>query len=120
MIQEKEQKKADPVPPPPPAKPAAELDQPKGEDAKKAAAELGFPIIIRAAYTLGGQGSGFAYNMDQLETMATTAFSFSPQILVEESLKGWKEVEYEIVRDSKVGGWVSIDFCNRLMDRQAK
>jgi carbamoyl-phosphate synthase large subunit len=69
------------------------------EDAKKAAEELGFPIIIRAAYTLGGQGSGFCYNSDELDKLAKKAFSYSPQILVEESLKGWKEVEYEVVRD---------------------
>ncbi len=68
-------------------------------DAKKAAAELGFPIIIRAAYTLGGQGSGFCSNDDELVNLATKAFSYSPQILVEESLKGWKEIEYEVVRD---------------------
>jgi len=68
-------------------------------DAHKAAEELGYPIIIRAAYTLGGQGSGFCYNKGDLEKMANKAFSYSPQILVEESLKGWKEVEYEVVRD---------------------
>ena len=69
------------------------------EDAHRAAEKLGFPIIIRAAYTLGGQGSGFCYNSDDLEKLARKAFSYSPQILVEESLKGWKEVEYEVVRD---------------------
>ena len=69
------------------------------EDALTAADRLGFPIIIRAAYTLGGQGSGFCSNTDELRTMAARAFSFSDQILVEESLKGWKEVEYEVVRD---------------------
>ncbi len=69
------------------------------EDAHKAADELGFPIIIRAAYTLGGQGSGFCYNKSDLDKLAKKAFSYSPQILVEESLKGWKEVEYEVVRD---------------------
>jgi carbamoyl-phosphate synthase large subunit len=69
------------------------------EDAHKASQELGFPIIIRAAYTLGGQGSGFCYNSDELDKLAKKAFSYSPQILVEESLKGWKEVEYEVVRD---------------------
>jgi carbamoyl-phosphate synthase large subunit len=70
------------------------------EGAKKAAVELGFPIIIRAAYTLGGQGSGFCYSEEELDKLAKKAFSYSPQILVEESLKGWKEVEYEVVRDS--------------------
>jgi carbamoyl-phosphate synthase large subunit len=69
------------------------------EDALSAAGQLGFPIIIRAAYTLGGQGSGFCSNTDELRTMAARAFSYSDQILVEESLKGWKEVEYEVVRD---------------------
>ena len=67
--------------------------------ALRAAEDLGFPIIIRAAYTLGGQGSGFAYNIDELEVMASKAFTYTTQILVEESLKGWKEVEYEVVRD---------------------
>ncbi len=69
------------------------------EDAHRAAEELGYPIIIRAAYTLGGQGSGFCYNKKDLEKLANKAFSYSSQILVEESLKGWKEVEYEVVRD---------------------
>jgi carbamoyl-phosphate synthase large subunit len=69
------------------------------DDAQKAAEKLGFPIIIRAAYTLGGQGSGFCNNPDELQKLATNAFSYSKQILVEESLKGWKEVEYEVVRD---------------------
>jgi carbamoyl-phosphate synthase large subunit len=68
-------------------------------DAVKAAAELGYPIIIRAAFTLGGQGSGFCTNEEDLVTLATKAFSYTGQILVEESLKGWKEVEYEVVRD---------------------
>ncbi|MCD6596206.1 MAG: carbamoyl-phosphate synthase (glutamine-hydrolyzing) large subunit, partial [Bacteroidales bacterium] len=67
--------------------------------ALNAAEEIGFPIIIRAAYTLGGQGSGFASNMNELEVMASKAFTYTTQILVEESLKGWKEVEYEVVRD---------------------
>ena len=60
---------------------------------------LGFPVIIRAAYTLGGLGSGFCSNKEELERLAASAFSYSPQVLVEESLKGWKEVEYEEVRD---------------------
>jgi len=64
-----------------------------------AAKKVGFPVIIRAAYTLGGQGSGFCNNTDELNQLATKAFSYSNQILVEESLKGWKEVEYEVVRD---------------------
>ena len=69
------------------------------EDAHKASEKIGFPIIIRAAYTLGGQGSGFCYNWDELQKLAVNALSYSKQILVEESLKGWKEVEYEVVRD---------------------
>ncbi len=69
------------------------------EDAKVAAASLGYPIIIRAAYTLGGQGSGFCANEDELGQLASKALSYSPQILIEESLKGWKEIEYEVVRD---------------------
>ncbi len=69
------------------------------DDALKASETLGFPIIVRAAFTLGGQGSGFCYNRDELLALAANAFSFSSQILVEESLKGWKEVEYEVVRD---------------------
>lgn len=69
------------------------------EKAIEAAVKLGFPVIIRAAYTLGGQGSGFASNSDELRNLATKAFSYTSQILVEESLKGWKEVEYEVVRD---------------------
>ena len=69
------------------------------EDGLKAAEELGYPVIIRAAYALGGLGSGFCDDPDQLRALATKAFSFSPQILVEKSLKGWKEVEYEVVRD---------------------
>ncbi|WP_241558251.1 carbamoyl-phosphate synthase (glutamine-hydrolyzing) large subunit [Mariniphaga sediminis] len=69
------------------------------EEARSAAREVGFPIIIRAAYTLGGLGSGFCENESELESLASKAFSYSPQILIEESIKGWKEVEYEVVRD---------------------
>ncbi len=69
------------------------------QDAKQAAARLGYPIIVRAAYALGGLGSGFCDNEDELEVLCQKAFSFSPQVLVEKSLKGWKEVEYEVVRD---------------------
>jgi carbamoyl-phosphate synthase large subunit len=68
-------------------------------EAREAAQKIGFPIIIRAAYTLGGLGSGFCENEDELESLASKAFSYSPQILIEESIKGWKEVEYEVVRD---------------------
>ena len=69
------------------------------EDARRAAAELGYPVIIRAAYALGGLGSGFCDTEDELNALVEKAFSFSPQVLVEKSLKGWKEVEYEVVRD---------------------
>lgn len=69
------------------------------DDALTASDEIGFPIIIRAAFTLGGQGSGFCNNKEELTQLAAKAFSYSDQILVEESLKGWKEVEYEVVRD---------------------
>lgn len=69
------------------------------ENARRAARELGYPVIIRAAYALGGLGSGFCDNEEQLDKLAEKAFSFSPQVLVEKSLKGWKEIEYEVVRD---------------------
>ena len=69
------------------------------EQARKAAAALGYPVILRAAYALGGLGSGFCDNEEELDKLAEKAFSFSPQVLVEKSLKGWKEVEYEVVRD---------------------
>ncbi|MGM9798888.1 MAG: carbamoyl-phosphate synthase (glutamine-hydrolyzing) large subunit [Parabacteroides sp.] len=69
------------------------------EDARRAAAALGYPVIVRAAYALGGLGSGFCDNEEELNTLVEKAFSFSPQVLVEKSLKGWKEVEYEVVRD---------------------
>lgn len=68
-------------------------------DARRAAERLGYPVIIRAAYALGGLGSGFCDNEAELDALAEKAFSFSPQVLVEKSLKGWKEVEYEVVRD---------------------
>ena len=69
------------------------------EQTRKAAADLGYPVIIRAAYALGGLGSGFADNEEELNKLAEKASSFSPQVLVEKSLKGWKEIEYEVVRD---------------------
>ena len=69
------------------------------QQAKDAAAALGYPVIIRAAYALGGLGSGFCDNEQELEQTCEKAFSFSPQVLVEKSLKGWKEIEYEVVRD---------------------
>ena len=70
------------------------------EEARAAAAQVGYPVILRAAYALGGLGSGFCENEQELNTVATKAFSFSPQVLVEKSLRGWKEIEYEVVRDS--------------------
>lgn len=70
------------------------------EEALKASDIIGFPIIVRAAYTLGGMGSGFCVNREELKKRADNAFSYSNQILVEESLKGWKEIEYEVVRDA--------------------
>ncbi len=69
------------------------------EEVQKAAHGLGFPVILRAAYALGGLGSGFCDNDEELLTQAEEAFAFSPQVLVEKSLKGWKEIEYEVVRD---------------------
>ena len=69
------------------------------QQAVKAAHDLGYPVIIRAAYALGGLGSGFANNDEELRKICEKAFSFSPQVLVEKSLKGWKEIEYEVVRD---------------------
>ena len=69
------------------------------QQARVAAKNLGYPVIVRAAYALGGLGSGFADNEDELNTLCEKAFSFSPQVLVEKSLKGWKEIEYEVVRD---------------------
>lgn len=68
-------------------------------DARRAAKELGYPVIVRAAYALGGLGSGFCDNEEELDVLVEKAFSFSPQVLVEKSLKGWKEIEYEVVRD---------------------
>ena len=69
------------------------------EQARQAAKELGYPVILRAAYALGGLGSGFCDNEEELDKLAEKAFAFSPQVLVEKSLKGWKEIEYEVVRD---------------------
>ena len=79
------------------------------EQARDAARELGYPVILRAAYALGGLGSGFCDNEEELDKLAEKAFSFSPQVLVEKSLKGWKEIEYEVVRDKYDN---SITVCN--------
>lgn len=79
------------------------------KEAIKAAKEIGFPLIIRAGFTLGGGGSGFAENMPQFEKLIEKAFAHAPQILVEESIKGWKEIEFEVVRD-KMGNKITV--CN--------
>jgi len=79
------------------------------EEARKAAREIGYPVILRAAYALGGLGSGFCDNEDELNALAEKAFSFSPQVLVEKSLRGWKEIEFEVVRDRK---GVCLPVCN--------
>ncbi|KAI5969570.1 CPA2 [Candida margitis] len=79
------------------------------DDALKAADTVGYPIIVRSAYSLGGLGSGFAANKDELRNLAAQSLSLAPQILVEKSLKGWKEVEYEVVRD-RVGNCITV--CN--------
>lgn len=89
------------------AKALKEIDIPIAEsiaantvDEALAAAELvGYPIIVRSAYALGGLGSGFAANEDELRNLSARSLSLSPQILVEKSLKGWKEAEYEVIRD---------------------
>jgi carbamoyl-phosphate synthase large subunit len=69
------------------------------QDALKAAEELGYPVIVRAAYALGGLGSGFCNNAEEMKALVTKSFNYSPQVLVEKSLKGWKEIEFEVVRD---------------------
>ncbi|MGM9846185.1 MAG: carbamoyl phosphate synthase large subunit, partial [Muribaculaceae bacterium] len=69
------------------------------DDALRVASDLGYPVIVRAAYALGGLGSGFCDNDDELRALTEKALAFSPQVLIEKSLKGWKEVEYEVVRD---------------------
>ena len=79
------------------------------DEVRQAASELGFPVILRAAYALGGLGSGFCDNSEELQAQAEEAFSFSPQVLVEKSLKGWKEIEYEVVRD-RYGNCITV--CN--------
>lgn len=79
------------------------------DDALAAAETVGYPIIVRSAYSLGGLGSGFAANEQELRNLASQSLSLAPQILVEKSLKGWKEVEYEVVRD-RVGNCITV--CN--------
>lgn len=65
-----------------------------------AAKEIGYPVILRSAFSLGGLGSGFAHNEDELRDLSAKSLSLSPQVLIEKSLRGWKEVEYEVVRDA--------------------
>lgn len=79
------------------------------EDARRAAKDVGYPVIVRAAYALGGLGSGFCDNETELDTLVAKALSFSPQVLIEKSLRGWKEVEYEVVRDCYGN---SVTVCN--------
>jgi biotin carboxylase len=85
-------------------------------DALSAAAKIGYPVILRSAYSLGGLGSGFAHDEDELRDLSAKSLSLSPQVLIEKSLKGWRELEYEVVRDAndncitvcnmEVGYWV--------------
>lgn len=79
------------------------------KQAFEAVEKIGYPVIVRAAFALGGKGSGFAHNKTELKNLLSTAFAYSPQVLVEENLKGWKEIEYEVVRDS---GDNCITVCN--------
>lgn len=65
-----------------------------------AAEKLGYPVMVRAAFALGGFGSGFAENKDEIVALATAAFSHTKQVIIDKSLKGWKEIEYEVVRDA--------------------
>ena len=82
-------------------------------DALEAAERIGYPLIVRAAYTLGGLGSGFANNPDEMRDLAAKGLSLSPQILVERSMKGWKELEYEVVRDgADVSGEIKLIFTS--------
>jgi carbamoylphosphate synthase large subunit len=78
--------------------------------------QIGYPVIVRAAYALGGLGSGFAYNERDLRGLCAKAFANSPQVLIEKSLKGWKEIEYEVVRDCN-GNCITV--CNMEVGRSA-
>ena len=84
------------------------------EDAVVAATKIGYPVIVRAAFALGGLGSGFASNEVELAELCTKAFATSPQVLVEKSMKGWKEIEYEVVRDCRDN---CITVCNMEVRR---
>lgn len=86
------------------------------DEAVAAANEIGYPVIVRAAYALGGLGSGFAQNDDQLKALCSKAFATSPQVLVEKSMKGWKEIEYEVVRDCRDN---CITVCNMEVSMSA-
>ncbi|TBR25824.1 ATP-grasp domain-containing protein, partial [bacterium] len=81
--------------PVPPSKAVTSVDE-----ALRTAERIGYPVIVRAAYALGGLGSGFAHNAAEMRSLASAAFANSPQVLVEKSLVGWREVEYEVMRDS--------------------
>ena len=73
---------------------------PTGMQAIAAAETLGYPVLMRTAYALGGFGSGFASNRNELDALATAAFAHTKQVLIDKSFKGWKEIEYEVVRDA--------------------
>lgn len=85
------------------------------KDALLAAEKIGYPVILRSAYSLGGLGSGFAENEDELRDLSAKSLSLSPQVLIEKSLKGWKELEYEVVRDAADN---VIICCNMEVSRQ--
>lgn len=85
-------------------------------DALKAAEIIGYPVILRAAYTLGGLGSGFANNPDELRDLSAKGLSLSPQLLIERSMKGWKELEYEVVRDgADVCIWLPLTLLSLIL-----
>lgn len=84
--------------------------------ALEAAEQIGYPVILRSAFTLGGLGSGFAYNPEELRDLSAKGLSLSPQVLIERSMKGWKELEYEVVRDgADVRGFASVDSAASLL-----
>lgn len=89
------------------------------KDALAAAEEIGYPVILRSAFTLGGLGSGFANNPDELRDLSAKSLSLSPQVLIERSMKGWKELEYEVVRDGADVSYISVTFSsyNHLFSR---
>ena len=87
------------------------------DEAVAAAGAIGYPVIVRAAYALGGLGSGFAQDEQQLKALCYKAFATSPQVLVEKSMKGWKEIEYEVVRDCRDN---CITVCNMEVCRSPR